>query len=544
MAPGRLYRDYSIEDNEETLHFQVPSRCTPSLKQAWERELSETPRTVTLDHPSSPRTHPSSARTVIPDGRPDYRPDGKMEHDGTRLCGDGASSHDGYGDYEPGLARTNDGRVISPPVDGHTEPILDHGQIDMHDLDTALPAIPHDINKNTYVNKTRALSPSITSTSEFSSSGGSTGAAPAPPGKVPEFFSQAVFQTVLHIPTIAHQLLRFAQSRLCGENMDFLARVNRYHALMEEVAKAISEIHKDFISNSSATQLNLPESVLFKVNNEMRYALSSGLPMLENIFLHAQANIERLVYTDIYPKFVRHQMSVSAAKALGGDRTRYAGLGDCFVLTDPAKADNPLVYVSDGFVKVTGYTRSEIIPRNCRFLQSRHTDRAAVRRLKTAIEKREQSVELLLNHREDGEPFWNLLYMTPLFDGHGTLVFFLAGQINCSTTVHSGADVLQILAQSKDVEETATSGVASSQRQQQYGKPSRRSILSAFRSNSRANIQQGAPGMENNLLNKIEEKPLEDQMSSFYTAYSHVSHTYPSYLNLGTGRANTYCSIS
>jgi hypothetical protein len=38
--------------------------------------------------------------------------------------------------------------------------------------------------------------------------------------------------------------------------------------------------------------------------------------------------------------FVRHQMSLSAAKALGGDHTQYAGLGDCFVLTCPAKADS------------------------------------------------------------------------------------------------------------------------------------------------------------------------------------------------------------
>ena len=79
--------------------------------------------------------------------------------------------------------------------------------------------------------------------------------------------------------------------------------------------------------------------------------------------MDSQDEIERLVATDIYSRFVRHQMSMSASKALAGDRGRYAGLGDCFVLTDPAKADNPIVYASDGFVKVTGYTRNEIIPR-------------------------------------------------------------------------------------------------------------------------------------------------------------------------------------
>lgn len=75
-------------------------------------------------------------------------------------------------------------------------------------------------------------------------------------------------------------------------------------------------------------------------------------------------------------------------------------------------ADNPIVYASDGFVKVTGYSRQEIIPRNCRFLQGNHTDQSAVRRLRLAIDSNKESVELLLNYRKTGEPFWNLLYVS------------------------------------------------------------------------------------------------------------------------------------
>lgn len=75
-------------------------------------------------------------------------------------------------------------------------------------------------------------------------------------------------------------------------------------------------------------------------------------------------------------------------------------------------ADNPIVFASDGFVKVTGYSRLDIIPRNCRFLQGNHTDHAAVRRLKTCIGENKESVELLLNYRKTGEPFWNLLYVS------------------------------------------------------------------------------------------------------------------------------------
>ena len=75
------------------------------------------------------------------------------------------------------------------------------------------------------------------------------------------------------------------------------------------------------------------------------------------------------------------------------------------------KADNPIVFASDGFVNVTGYSRSEVVPRNCRFLQGNYTDRNATRRLKASIDAREETVELLLNYKKNGEPFWNLLYV-------------------------------------------------------------------------------------------------------------------------------------
>lgn len=134
------------------------------------------------------------------------------------------------------------------------------------------------------------------------------------------------------------------------------------------------------------------------------------MPNMESVFLTAQNDIEKLVASDIYPRFVRHQISLSATRALASNKNKYAGLGDCFVLTNPSKADNPIVYASDGFVKVTGYERNEIIPRNCRFLQTRQTDRESVGRLKKCLDNPAESVELLLNETKKGEPFWNLLY--------------------------------------------------------------------------------------------------------------------------------------
>jgi PAS domain-containing protein len=37
-----------------------------------------------------------------------------------------------------------------------------------------------------------------------------------------------------------------------------------------------------------------------------------------------------------------------------------------FVVTDPSLPDNPIIYATEGFCKLTGYRRHEVIGRNCR----------------------------------------------------------------------------------------------------------------------------------------------------------------------------------
>ena len=52
-----------------------------------------------------------------------------------------------------------------------------------------------------------------------------TGLTSASASRLPDFFSNEIFQTVLHNPTTAHQLLAFSRTRMCGENMYFLEKV-------------------------------------------------------------------------------------------------------------------------------------------------------------------------------------------------------------------------------------------------------------------------------------------------------------------------------
>ena len=42
-----------------------------------------------------------------------------------------------------------------------------------------------------------------------------------------------------------------------------------------------------------------------------------------------------------------------------------------FVISNPREPDNPIIYASEGFFRMTGYSPSEVLNKNCRFLQVR-----------------------------------------------------------------------------------------------------------------------------------------------------------------------------
>lgn len=97
------------------------------------------------------------------------------------------------------------------------------------------------------------------------------------------------------------------------------------------------------------------------------------------------------------------------------------------VITDPRQHDNPIVFVNEAFVRLTGYEREEILGRNCRFLQGELTDRRDVDLVRQAISERKQIELDLRNQRKDGTAFWNRLLISPVFDGE-ELIFFFASQ--------------------------------------------------------------------------------------------------------------------
>lgn len=97
-------------------------------------------------------------------------------------------------------------------------------------------------------------------------------------------------------------------------------------------------------------------------------------------------------------------------------------------VADATADDCPLIYVSDGFTEITGYSRPEVIGRNCRFLQGEETHPEPVARMRVAIENEEALTVTLRNYRKDGTMFWNRVTITPVRDDTGEVTQFLGYQ--------------------------------------------------------------------------------------------------------------------
>ncbi|GGB40439.1 hybrid sensor histidine kinase/response regulator [Sphingomonas metalli] len=113
------------------------------------------------------------------------------------------------------------------------------------------------------------------------------------------------------------------------------------------------------------------------------------------------------------------------------------------VITDPHQDDNPIVFANNAFLDLTLYEKEEVLGRNCRFLQGAQTDRDQVAKLRATIEREESIALELLNYKRDGTPFWNAVFIGPIHDASGKLLYFFASQIDVTRRRESERTLLQ-----------------------------------------------------------------------------------------------------
>ncbi|MFT4676501.1 MAG: PAS domain S-box-containing protein [Patiriisocius sp.] len=84
------------------------------------------------------------------------------------------------------------------------------------------------------------------------------------------------------------------------------------------------------------------------------------------------------------------------------------------VVSDPNLKDNPVVYANSALSMITGYNKSDVYGKNCRFLQSDDLKQTAITTFRKAIKENCATTVVLRNYRKDGTLFWNIVTASPI----------------------------------------------------------------------------------------------------------------------------------
>ena len=136
---------------------------------------------------------------------------------------------------------------------------------------------------------------------------------------------------------------------------------NREHAKKSRIRK---KVLLDTLQDS-LTELRVE-------NHKLRRIISDRIPEQASRILEACTQEESLLLED-------DEVSGKVDEAKNDDGTKLIVESDFrliqslvtaqknFVVTDPSLPDNPIIYATEGFCRLTGYKRNEVIGRNCRW---------------------------------------------------------------------------------------------------------------------------------------------------------------------------------
>jgi PAS domain S-box-containing protein len=104
------------------------------------------------------------------------------------------------------------------------------------------------------------------------------------------------------------------------------------------------------------------------------------------------------------------------------------------------------VFANAVFERMTGYSKDEIIGRNCRFLQGDDREQPSIAEIRAALAE-ERPVEVTLrNYRKDGTRFYNRLSIRPLLDPDGRVIYYLGVQYDVTEQVEAQQEIARLTA--------------------------------------------------------------------------------------------------
>ncbi|KAL1498113.1 hypothetical protein ABEB36_008966 [Hypothenemus hampei] len=117
--------------------------------------------------------------------------------------------------------------------------------------------------------------------------------------------------------------------------------------------------------------------------------------------------------------------------------TRFDGTHSNFVLGNAQVPSlYPIVYCSDGFCELTGFTRAQIMQKACacKFLYGPETKEEHKAQIDKALESKNELKLEVIFYKKNGTPFWCLLDIVPIKNEKREVVLFLASHKDITNT--------------------------------------------------------------------------------------------------------------
>ena len=203
-------------------------------------------------------------------------------------------------------------------------------------------------------------------------------------------------------------------------------------ALTEELGCKINVGFEVFIAKAKLKQIDEQEWTYIRKDG-------SGFPVMLSISV-LRDDVNEIVgflgvATDITGRKQSEQELQNTLKELASleetlrlQKRAIASSHNGIVITDFRIPNNPIVYVNQAFEKISGYAASEVIGKNCRFLQGNDLFQPEKENLRAAIASGQPCTVIIRNYRKDGTLFWNELNISPIFDDHGKVTHFIGIQ--------------------------------------------------------------------------------------------------------------------
>jgi diguanylate cyclase (GGDEF)-like protein/PAS domain S-box-containing protein len=170
--------------------------------------------------------------------------------------------------------------------------------------------------------------------------------------------------------------------------------------------------------------------VVAKVNHHLKISYLQKELKQQNQQLQQKLNLQNAAEQFYnHPQISHYLLHKAIAATLNG-----------IMITNATQDDQPIIYVNEGFERMTGYTQAEVIEKSPNFLVGIDKNQEGLQKIYNTIQRKKSCCVTIRNHRKDGSLFWNEVSLSPVTDEQGQVPYYIWVQTDVSQRLKAEED--------------------------------------------------------------------------------------------------------